>query len=89
LHGESSGGVKSGFVFDQKSLKPIEFATVIIPNDIDKMIKLKISASLDNILRLFYVIKGSQKNEINLSKPIIPKFKRKGFVVAEWGVVLK
>ncbi len=58
-------------------------------SDIDKIIELKISASPDNILRLFYVIKGSANREISLCKPVIPKFKREGFVVAEWGVILK
>jgi len=35
-HDENEGGVLSGFVFDQKSSKPIEFATVIIHNEKDK-----------------------------------------------------
>ena len=35
-HDENDGGVLTGFVFDQKSSKPIEFATVIIHNQKDK-----------------------------------------------------
>jgi hypothetical protein len=58
-------------------------------NDIDKIIKLHISLPPDNLLRLFYVIKGSEQNRIKLPEPTIPKFERKGFVVAEWGVVLQ
>jgi hypothetical protein len=58
-------------------------------NDIDKVIKLKIGKTPDSLLRLFYVIKGSERSENNLLEPVIPKFERKGFVVTEWGVVLK
>jgi hypothetical protein len=58
-------------------------------NDINKIIKLKISTPPDNMLRLFYVIKGSEQNGLKLLEPTLPKYERKGFVVAEWGVVLK
>jgi len=57
--------------------------------DIDKLIQLKISPSPDNLIRLYYVIKGSQNNDMVLSNPPLPEFKREGFVAAEWGVVLK
>ena len=57
--------------------------------DIQKVIQLNVSPVPDNILRLFYVIKGSESNEAQLMTPSIPIFKRNGFVVAEWGVVLK
>ncbi|MCX6150678.1 MAG: hypothetical protein NTX22_09160 [Ignavibacteriales bacterium] len=68
---------------------PYYFIYPQFSNDIDKIIRLKISPSPDNVLRLFFIIKGSEKNVIDLSKPIVPKFAREGFVVAEWGVVLK
>ncbi len=58
-------------------------------SDIDKMILLELSQQPDNILRLFYSIKGSTDEDIKLSPPLIPKFERSGFVVAEWGVILK
>ena len=58
-------------------------------NDIDKMIRLKVAPSPDNLLRLFYVITGSERTRAALSTPKISKFQRQGFVVAEWGVVLK
>jgi hypothetical protein len=58
-------------------------------DDIGKVIQLNISPPPDNILRLFYVIKGSEINEAKLTTPLIPKFTRSGFVIAEWGVALK
>ena len=58
-------------------------------NEINRVVRLNVSGSPDSILRLFYAIKGSNNNESNPLEPIIPKFTRKGFVVAEWGVVLK
>lgn len=57
--------------------------------DIDKMIQLEFSQQPDNILRLFYAIKGSKVENISLPPPLIPKFERSGFVVTEWGVILK
>jgi hypothetical protein len=57
--------------------------------DIDKVIRLEISKTPDNVLRLFYVIKGSESNTVELHTPSIPGFERKGFVVTEWGVIVK
>ncbi|HVO75827.1 MAG TPA: hypothetical protein VMT35_17500 [Ignavibacteriaceae bacterium] len=57
--------------------------------DIEKAIKLDIIPAPDNTIRLFYVIKGSEKNNSILFLPVLPKFKREGFVAAEWGAVLK
>jgi hypothetical protein len=43
----------------------------------------------DNVQRLFYAIKGCY-SYAELPEPnIIVDFKREGFYVAEWGVVLK
>ena len=58
-------------------------------NDIDKVIKLKINKAPDSLLRLFYIIKGSQNGNSELIAPVIPKFRRIGFVATEWGVVIK
>ena len=57
-------------------------------DDIDKVIRLKFSITPDKILRLFYSIKGTDSPNVNLKIPIIPKFERTGFVVAEWGVFM-
>jgi len=58
---------------------------------IETVIKLRISKTPDNILRLFYIIKGvnsDSNNKINI--PIENfQFKRSGFCVTEWGVILK
>lgn len=58
-------------------------------NVIDKIVKLKINKTPDSLLRLFYVIKGSENKNTLLQKPVIPKFERNGFAVVEWGVVIK
>jgi hypothetical protein len=58
-------------------------------NDIEKVVKLTITEPPDNVLRLFYVIQGTDHRAGDMLVPTIPEFKREGFVVAEWGVVLK
>ena len=58
-------------------------------DEIGKVIRLKFSESPDNILRLFYIIKGTTNKDQMLTAPTIPQFKRTGFVVTEWGVILK
>lgn len=57
---------------------------------LDRVIKLDFSIKPDNILRMHYLIKGI-KGEQNkrLSEPQITPFVRRGFVVAEWGVIFK
>lgn len=60
-------------------------------NIIERAIKLDISNKPDNVLRLFYLIKGvnsTSNNKINIPKEI-PQFNRSGFFVTEWGVILK
>ena len=59
-----------------------------LTNDIEKVIRLKFSIAPDNILRLFYAVKGTNNPDADLEMPVITKFKREGFVVAEWGVVI-
>ena len=56
---------------------------------LDRIIQFQFSKEPDNILRLIYTIKGLQDNNLVLQGPEIPKFKREGFVVAEWGVIRK
>jgi len=58
---------------------------------INTVVKLGISKPPDNILRLYYVIKGvnnDTNNKINMPIENI-QFKRSGFYVTEWGVILK
>jgi hypothetical protein len=58
---------------------------------IESVIKLDISKTPDNILRLFYVIKGvnNDSNKMISLPNENPKFLRNGFSVTEWGVILK
>jgi hypothetical protein len=58
-------------------------------DEIGKVIRLKISEQPDNMLRLFYVIQGTNDSGKMLPTPPIPQFERNGFVVTEWGVILK
>jgi len=60
-------------------------------NIINSVIKLDISKTPDNILRLFYLIKGTNNNsnkKTSISTSDI-QFYRTGFFVTEWGVILK
>ncbi len=57
---------------------------------IEKVIEFYFSENPDNLLRLFYLIKGL--NEMPDTKPVEPDiktFERKDFFIVEWGVVLK
>lgn len=58
---------------------------------IESVIKLDVSKKPDNLLRLFYTVRESnQKPGFTLPKPQIDlTFKREGFFITEWGVVLK
>lgn len=58
---------------------------------IESVIKFEVSKKPDNILRLFYAVRESnQKPGFTLPEPQIDlKFKRVGFFITEWGVVLK
>lgn len=60
-------------------------------NIIETAIKLEIYKNPDNVLRLFYLIKGVVSNSNNkISIPSkTPQFNRSGFSVTEWGVILK
>lgn len=74
-------------------LKDYEFYE-IYPQEsdiINTVIKLEFSKSPDALLRLFYLIRGTDSDTNN--KIIIPtdnfQFKRIGFCITEWGVILK
>ena len=56
---------------------------------IDNVIQLDFSKQPDNILRLFYVIKGQNQLQDKLTEPTIDNFEREGYFVTEWGVILK
>lgn len=57
--------------------------------EIDQAISINFSTSPDNIMRLFYLIKGfDNKPAQELEEPVIPGFERTGFHVTEWGVLL-
>ena len=56
---------------------------------IDLVIKLNFSEEPDNLLRLFYVIKGHNQLQDKLIEPTIDNFKREGCYITEWGVILK
>jgi len=56
---------------------------------IDRVISLEVSIQPDNLLRLHYVIKGTDKENLNLTAPGIEEFKRDGYFITEWGVILQ
>ena len=58
-------------------------------DDIAPVVQLDFSKFPDSILRLFYVIIEGAIDRAKISESTIPEFERTGFVVAEWGVVLK
>lgn len=58
-------------------------------NIIDNVIQLDFSIKPNNVLRLFYIIKGENQIPTNLVAPTIGTFDRKGYFVTEWGVILK
>jgi hypothetical protein len=58
---------------------------------VESVIQLDISKKPDNLLRLFYVVRQlNHQPETELPEPQIEnQFKREGFFVTEWGVILK
>lgn len=58
---------------------------------IEDVIKLNFSKEPDNILRLFYVVKGfnEQPNYQLIEPKIETRFERNGFFITEWGVIIK
>lgn len=56
---------------------------------IDNEVMVNYSSKPDNILRLFYTIKGTNVRTTLFSPEVKNNFKREGYYIAEWGVVLK
>ncbi|SHF75377.1 hypothetical protein SAMN05444274_108123 [Mariniphaga anaerophila] len=56
---------------------------------IKRVIQIEFSKQPENVLRLFYVIKGSNQFQDNLTEPAIDEFRRDGYFVTEWGVILE
>ena len=55
---------------------------------IDEVVQLKFSINPENINRLFYAIVGNT-DYFKIEEPTIVQFKRDGFYVMEWGVIIK
>jgi hypothetical protein len=55
---------------------------------IDKVISLEFSLQPENMLRLHYLIKGADSKNSSLTAPTIKEFKREGYFITEWGVIL-
>lgn len=72
--------------FDKYSYYSIYPQTQSIINDV---IVMDFSNQPDNLLRLFYVIKGSDQILDKLTEPTIDDFEREGYFITEWGVILK
>ncbi|MCD6597577.1 MAG: hypothetical protein J7L04_07820 [Bacteroidales bacterium] len=73
-------------------LTDFEFYAIYPQNSIiiEKVIEFYFSENPDNLLRLFYLIKGlNDMPDIKPVEPNIKTFERKDFFVVEWGVVLK
>ncbi len=58
-------------------------------NTINNAVKLHFSSPPDNMLRLFYLVKGVDEMKISIPAPVIEGFTREGYVAAEWGVILE
>ncbi|NOQ26981.1 MAG: hypothetical protein GQ564_16595 [Bacteroidales bacterium] len=56
---------------------------------IDDVIELSFSKQPDNVLRLFYVIRAYDVLPEKLVEPTINSYKREGYFITEWGVILK
>jgi len=56
---------------------------------IDNLIQVNYSVNPDYILRLFYAIKGTNEKLNIQNHTVINNFKRDGFYVAEWGVIIE
>lgn len=57
--------------------------------DLAPMNELYFSVRPDSILRLWYTIRGLETGNFALPAPEIPRIEQRGFVVREWGVMLK
>lgn len=55
----------------------------------DEIMPLTLSVEPDHILRVSFVLKGRHNKLKIMRRPVVNPFEREGFVVTEWGVVLK
>jgi len=89
-YGFNNSEIKDFTDFWIPKLKGFKFFKIYPQTDvlINKVIKLNFSKQPNKILRLYYVIKGSDVENDKLIKPLIKKFDRKGYYITEWGVIL-
>ncbi len=57
--------------------------------DLEPIVRLKFSIPPTNLRRLIYVLRECPSTFQIKQRPVIPAFKREGFYVIEWGVVLQ
>ena len=60
----------------------------VINGDLDLICPLNIKPAPDHILRAWFIFRPLSA-KISLNEPHIPPFKRDGFVVTEWGGIIK
>ena len=56
---------------------------------LDNLIALDVVPKPQTALRLFFVIRSAQASDAGLRKPVLHTIERRGFVLAEWGVVIQ
>jgi len=60
----------------------------LVNEEVDKVCPLRIYPHPDAVLRVWFLIESSE-SLVSLEAPTVFTFKRNGFVVTEWGVILK
>ena len=60
----------------------------IVNEEVDKVFPLTVYPHPDAVLRVWFLIESSE-NPLSLKAPTVFTLKRNGFVVTEWGVILK
>jgi len=61
----------------------------LVTRQVNALLPLRISPRPENLLRLWYVIQGTDSNaEVPVTPAGFPAFARRGFSVTEWGVIL-
>jgi len=91
LYGFSPSEIKDFLDYWISRLNAYSFYIIYpqIDTNLNQMIQLKINPAPDSINRLFFCIKGTKTQELNLEEVKIESMMRAGFTVVEWGVVLK
>jgi hypothetical protein len=58
--------------------------------DYEKLVSMSVFPAPDSVLRVVFTIRGLWEGaELAPTEPVIATFERRGFTVAEWGVILK